>query len=1073
MWNQTRVLPLLSCLCLLASPALASEPLLRNLRNRGLEAAAKAEGKKTDEAKTEEESKPKDSGYSPQKAFLLDDVKCRHVDLFAPPADINKDASGRRLNQLSYAQQKSSWNRRTESEPALDPFTDDETGDDAVPESTTDDTPVPESKQPPRPHELSDIPLDPIISYGELENGLQYYIVPNDDPPGKLEFRLHIDAGANFETDPFDGGAHFLEHMMFQTTRTHPDGDLIPAFQRLGLGFGIHVNAYTTVDETVYFLGLPNTDNDTIAESMNWMRDVLDGALIEEEEIEAERGVVISELEARDSIGRRLTRELYAWVLPDNLLSDRFVLGTESTIATMERPLFEEYYGNYYVPRRATFIAAGDINVAEMEALIEEYFGSTADAGDRGDPVDYGPVPVGQGLQTNVFQDEELVGAQITINTMVPQGPLPDTEAQRIEDMKISIANTVVSNRLFDLGSPSNSTIFSGAAGFSHLYDFAQIASISVYPKEGLWKEAVSVMEQEVRRFLEHGFTQFEVDEAKASRLNAYQQRVLGKGSRSSAYFAGTLNAAVNGNFVFSSPEEDLRIAELALDEITPEVLHEVFSNIWNTSDINLYLAIAEIDGTQDEVAEELKMLWLDSQSVPVDPPVEEEPVVWAYTDFGEPGTVIEDSFVEDLEIRQMTLSNNVKVNLKQTDFEEGVIRFRARFGLGQLTQPKDATYLDSFTDYVFGNGGLQNHTVVEIDSALTGKTVGISFGISQDYFSLSGYANPFDLEFALQLLTAHFVDPGWDETALGWFRDGIPDVLDSIKYSLNGAYSYQLFPYLFGGDERWTAPTEEGLFGLEIPDAQTWLTPSLESGHIELSIVGDFNETETVNLLLETIGAIPERDASPPEITDEMRAIDIPVAPQAETFAYESKIPTAGAFIVWRIPSFVSQDIGLLRRFNLLAGVFRDRMRVKIREELGGSYSPGASSIMSDAFEYGFFMTNAIGVNDEVEVFTEITLAIAANISQADITQDEFERALFPFQSERADDLQSNSYWLGTVMDGSQANPQQLDWSRGRDEFYEDLTVEEINDLVEYLSPDIAYQFGIIAVNSTDADAE
>jgi zinc protease len=125
-----------------------------------------------------------------------------------------------------------------------------------------------------------------------------------------------------------------------------------------------------------------------------------------------------------------------------------------------------------------------------------------------------------------------------------------------------------------------------------------------------------------------------------------------------------------------STPEEDLRIAEIALASITPKVLQEVFRNSWDTEDINIYLFTDSINVTVAENAQDLANLFLASQEVPVDPPVEKERVVFAYTEFGSPGIVMEDSFVPDLGIRQMTLSNGVRLNMKQTDFEAGVIRF-------------------------------------------------------------------------------------------------------------------------------------------------------------------------------------------------------------------------------------------------------------------------------------------------------------------------------------------------------------------------------------------------------------
>jgi zinc protease len=483
---------------------------------------------------------------SPQQVRLLNDVRCSHVNsLVVAPWERKEESkvSRRRLPKHVFKE------RRLSGEPPMDPFVD---GGDASTEEV-------ESKQGPWSFELSDIPLDPTITYGELENGIRYYVLPNSEPPGQMELRLHIDAGANFETDEEDGMAHYLEHMMFQTTKSHPDGDLIPTLQRLGIGFGMHLNAYTDFEETVYFLSLPNLENDTLATSFGWLRDVVDGALLEESEIEAEQGVVVSELEYRDSVEARLVRELYQWIMPDHLLSKRFVIGTKETIMGVTKDMLDAFYQEYYVPRRATLIAVGDFNASVIVSLIEDHFGTVKDSGDRGDSVDYGTLPVGVGLRTNVFVDNQLTYDVLGMITAHGYDFIPDTEEQRIESMKLSIANSILSKRLDDIALEPNSTILAGYTYYGHWYDSVAISQVEVYPKTGLWPEAVAIIEQEIRRAIEHGFTEFEVEKAKADTLVAYEQWVLEKDSRQSAYLADILNTAV------SHEESDFEQCMLAL----------------------------------------------------------------------------------------------------------------------------------------------------------------------------------------------------------------------------------------------------------------------------------------------------------------------------------------------------------------------------------------------------------------------------------------------------------------------------------------------------------------------------
>ena len=102
------------------------------------------------------------------------------------------------------------------------------------------------------------IPFDSNVKTGKLKNGLTYYIRKNSKPEKKVDLRLVINAGSILETDEQRGLAHFMEHMCFNGTKRFPKNELVDYLQSIGGKFGQHVNAYTSFDETVYFLPIPS-----------------------------------------------------------------------------------------------------------------------------------------------------------------------------------------------------------------------------------------------------------------------------------------------------------------------------------------------------------------------------------------------------------------------------------------------------------------------------------------------------------------------------------------------------------------------------------------------------------------------------------------------------------------------------------------------------------------------------------------------------------------------------------------------------------------------------------------------
>ena len=158
------------------------------------------------------------------------------------------------------------------------------------------------------PHDASDLKPDPTLTFGILDNGLRYIIMPNHEPKNRVAMHLDIQAGSLFETDEQRGLAHYLEHMAFNGTTHYPPGTLISYFQSIGMGFGADTNAHTSYDETVYKLMLPAVDRKTLADGLLVLADYARGALLLEKEVDKERGVILAEKLSRDSARSRVRK---------------------------------------------------------------------------------------------------------------------------------------------------------------------------------------------------------------------------------------------------------------------------------------------------------------------------------------------------------------------------------------------------------------------------------------------------------------------------------------------------------------------------------------------------------------------------------------------------------------------------------------------------------------------------------------------------------------------------------------------------------------------------------------------
>ncbi|MEX1115009.1 MAG: insulinase family protein [Akkermansiaceae bacterium] len=897
----------------------------------------------------------------------------------------------------------------------------------------------------PWPQESSDIDADAGATFGSLENGMRYIIYPNNEPPKRVSLRLHIAAGSLMEAEDQRGIAHFLEHMVFNGSKNYTAAELIPRMQRLGISFGAHANAYTSFDETVYMLDLPDLSEETMKLGFTVMRDFGDGALLAAPEIDKERGVILSEKISRDSVQYRIMEQQFAQILPDSLVTRRFPIGDEEVIKSASRERFLDLYTRYYTPERMTFIVVGDIDPTQIQAQIESYFSSMSNPSTAGENPELGVITQPEGLETATFADKELSSTDVSLTLVRPYQPKPDTAATRLQNMKLDIAHSIISRRFERLAKIEGSPVASGTASKSILFNYLELGSIDITAAGDRWKEVVPVIEQEFRRAMEYGFTEAELAEAKSNLFNAYEQQVQQKPTRKSEGIATVLARSINDNAVFSAPETDLEIAKASLDAITLSNCHEALKTFWDASGYHLILTTKEEPENSEQ---DLAALFEDSRGKPVEAPAARDAQTFGYSDFGKPGSVSSRKEIADLGITQLVLSNQIRVNLKPTDFEKGKIRLLARVGSGKLTQPKNMPMLDVFATSVFEGGGLAKHSNDDLQQILAGKNVSSSLTIGEDAFTLSGTTIPADFTLQAQLMCASLTDPGYREEALWQFQKAVPMMYQQLKHSAAGPQR-EMEAWLHGGDSRFTIAPVEKLTSYTINDARNWLTPELTKGYLELNIVGDFEIEKILPDLLATFGALPARAAAAPVLTAE-RKIQFPNAPAAKTFTYESKISQAIASTIWQT-SGVRGNQKEFRRLNLIGDIYGDRLREEIREKLGASYSPNAGASGSDALDgVGYIIGQSVGTPQDLELLLKTMRDLADEFASQGATADELDRAVKPLLGQLKKSLRDNTYWLTTVMSQSQQDPARLDLARSRDADYRSITLAEINALAK-----------------------
>jgi len=897
----------------------------------------------------------------------------------------------------------------------------------------------------------SDIPVDPNIVFGVLPNGMKYALLKNSTPRDSVVLRMRFDVGSFAEADDQRGLAHFLEHMVFNGSTNVPEGEMVKLLERKGLAFGADTNAVTGFDDTVYQLDLPNASDDLIDTGLMLMRETASEVTIDPAAVDRERGIILSERRARDTYQLRSLIDQLGFQMEGMRVASRIPVGTEEVIKTAPAARIRDIYDRYYRPERATLVMVGDFDPAAVEAKIKARFADWKGRGPAGPDPDIGTVDYKRPSAADDFVDPAIQDA-VTVTAFKPWVQEPDTKAKRAKNLAEEIGEAIVSRRLAKIALNEDSPIlagyFSEAAGWK-VFDQVTVGAIA---KEGAWKEALALVEQELRRATEHGFTQAEVDEQIANRRTALKNAVAGVTTRRSNTMADVLISAAEGDFVVVRPETTQALFDATTPSLNAETVSAAFRKRMEGLSAPLVHVTSKkpVEGGTAAILADLGA----SQQVAVAAPAEAASSAFAYDDFGTPGKIVADDRIDDLGIRRIRFANNVMLNIKKTDFQKDKVYLSMRVDGGELLATRDDPTRVALAGSI-SLGGLEAHSLDELRTILAGKTVSPSFGSSTDAFGGSALTSPDDFALQAKLMAAFLTHPGYRADGLALIRRYLPQ-----QYAANDATPSAVIARDAGGilannDPRETTPPLDKLMTLDWTQLKAAVGDSLAHGAIEIGVVGDMDEQAVIDAIASTFGALPERRAAFDPRTD-ARVRQYAADRSERTLIHKGPAEQAELRVYW--PARDDSDLAEAMQLNLLSRVMQLMLTEELREKLGESYSPGAAASLSNEYPgYGFlFAASNIDFKDLATTRAAI-FAIAKELRDKPVDADLLDRARKPLVESMTKARRENGYWLPYVTEAS-TRADRLDRSRNGIKEVEAATPAELEALAQrYLVDDKA----------------
>lgn len=613
------------------------------------------------------------------------------------------------------------------------------------------------------------LPIDPQVRYGKLDNGLSYYIRANRKPKNRAEFYIAQNVGAILENDDQNGLAHFLEHMAFNGTKNFPGKGIINYFESIGVRFGENINAYTSLDETVYNLSdVPTTRESILDSALLVLHDWSNFISLEGAEIDAERGVIREEWRTGAHAERRMWKEGNKQKYPGSQYAKRDVIGDTAVINNFAHKALRDFYKRWYRPDLQAILIVGDIDVDQIEAKIQNLFSDIPPKENAGERPIYS-IPDNKEPIIAVVKDREANYARIEL--LYKKDRLPSDFRLSINGYAFSIVNSLISQmlnyRFQELVQNPEAASVAAIAHYGKLVKSKDAFITISVPKEGQELKSIEELAIEGERMRRYGFTQSELERAKTALLarmeKAYNERDNQENNKLVQQYVR--------HFLDDESIPGLEWEYQMLQNMLPEISQQMVNDLAKTyvTDDNLIISINAPEKTGLSLPSETEILATVKKvrSMELSAKEEETPLKNLITQVPKAGKIKKTSANTSLGSIEWLLSNGVKVIIKPTEFKQDEILFTA-FSQGGLSKVANRADLPSamLAEDIVGVNGLGEFNKIELNKALTGKNLTLTPYIASYNEGLKGNSSVKDFETLLQLIYLHFTGIRKDEKA-------------------------------------------------------------------------------------------------------------------------------------------------------------------------------------------------------------------------------------------------------------------------------------------------------------------
>ena len=868
------------------------------------------------------------------------------------------------------------------------------------------------------------IPVDTAVRIGKLDNGLTYYIRHNNWPEHRANFYIAQKVGSIQEEESQRGLAHFLEHMAFNGSDNFKGNQLISWLESIGVQFGADLNAYTSIDQTVYNIdNVPTTRQSALDSCLLILRDWSTGLTLDPEEIDKERGVIHEEWRMRTSASSRMFERNLPALYPGSKYGVRYPIGLMSVVDNFSPQELRDYYEKWYHPSNQGLIIVGDVDVDHTEAMIKKLFSDISNP-ENAAPVVAEPVPDTE--EPIVIIDKDKEQRTSSVEVMFKHDAFPDSLKQDltylIYNYTKGAAMSMLNQRLSEIAQKTDCPFVSASVSDGN-YIFSKTKAaldLDATPKEmSQMGDALQAVLTEARRVAEFGFTPTEYSRYKADYLSSLERSYNNREKRTNSQFY----AQCRGHFLANEPMPSIEYRYETMNQLLPAIPFErvnqfakqLFQGVERDKNMVVVSFCNEKEGNPYPTREGLLKAISDARTAEVTAYVDnvkDEPLI---TKLPKPGKIKKETHNGKFDFTELELSNGVTVLMKKTDFQkEQVILSGMGPGGESLYGPKDYRNLQLLNNAI-NVSGLGNFSNTELDKALAGKIASAGISLSNRHMFANGSSTPKDFETMLQLLYLYFTNINKDESSYQKLISQLEVSLKNRSLSPDVALSDSLTATLYGHNPRLKPMTVEALRDvsydrmLEIARERT-----ASARGWTFYIVGNYDEKTIRPLVCQYLGSLPAK-GKPAKCSDVTKLVKGPIS---NVFTRKQETPKCNAYMIWFNEDMPWTLEGSIQA-NMVGQILRMVYTKEIREEASAAYSVGAQgSFGRDDDEHIAQFIAVCPMQPEKRDTALRLLREAVDDFGSKCTQERLDKVK-EVMLKRADDaVKQNSYWNNVMQD-------------------------------------------------------